>query len=283
MKKKINTLKKLLIIFIFILIIAIVSSIVITLIYSVMNNSHYKENTVGYISYDNNPKLGYTIYIEENNEYVPYLVLSNDYKGNTLFLRKYVLDEPKPYRLVYNDLNDGGRFSAYYENNFIDNFLSNEFINSLSSKTREVITESEITITAKQSLGVFGKETTTIKRKIFLLSFSELNGRSRTLLKEANPLTYFKSDNKNRIAYDSKGEACNWWLRTPGTGANVTVCAVAPDGTVGPGGTIKPKSNGNGMEPIECWVRPAFCIPSNIGIKKIYNKKMNEEIYVLDI
>lgn len=40
--------------------------------------------TIHDIAYDVNEKWGYTVYLEENGEYVPYLVLSGDYGGNVL-------------------------------------------------------------------------------------------------------------------------------------------------------------------------------------------------------
>ena len=45
------------------------------------------------ISFENNPHLGYTVYVMENGRYIPYLVLTHDYNGYTLLLRKHLLDE----------------------------------------------------------------------------------------------------------------------------------------------------------------------------------------------
>lgn len=38
------------------------------------------------IAYDVNESYGYTVYLKENDEYVPYLVLTNNYNGNCLLL-----------------------------------------------------------------------------------------------------------------------------------------------------------------------------------------------------
>ena len=45
------------------------------------------------IAYDVNPSGEYTVYLEENGIYKPYLVLTNNYNGNCLLLRKHVLNE----------------------------------------------------------------------------------------------------------------------------------------------------------------------------------------------
>ena len=39
------------------------------------------------------------VYLQESGSYVPYLVLTQDYGGNCLLLREYLLDEPR----IYNE------------------------------------------------------------------------------------------------------------------------------------------------------------------------------------
>lgn len=38
------------------------------------------------------------VYLKENNEYIPYLVLTADYNGNALLLRKNLLPDLMPYK-----------------------------------------------------------------------------------------------------------------------------------------------------------------------------------------
>ena len=81
--------------------------------------------TIKNIAYDVNKKLGYTIYLRENEQYVPYLVLTNDYGGNVLLLRKHLLDETETY-------NGQTATPSYYEDSEIDKFLNNVFSETLS-------------------------------------------------------------------------------------------------------------------------------------------------------
>ncbi len=54
--------------------------------------------TISDIAYDRIFRSDYTVYIKENDEYAPYLVLTNNYNGNTLLLRQYLLDETRAYK-----------------------------------------------------------------------------------------------------------------------------------------------------------------------------------------
>ena len=81
-------------------------------------------NTIADLAYGNNT-VPNRIYIVENEQYVPYLVLTDDYNGNCLLLREYLLDEP----MQYNDPNI--YYSGYYENSTIDQYLNNDFLKIL--------------------------------------------------------------------------------------------------------------------------------------------------------
>ena len=63
-----------------------------------------KDLTLGDIAYNANRKFGYTVYIEEDTDLVPYLVLTNNYNDSCLLLRKYLLDKPMRY-------NPNGRYA----------------------------------------------------------------------------------------------------------------------------------------------------------------------------
>jgi len=209
------------------------------------------------------------VYIEENSELAAYLVLTSDYNGNCLLLRERLLDSPMRF-------NPAGWYAAYYENSEIDLFLNGAFYESLSKTVADIITNSAIQITDKDSLGIGGKNITSINRKVFLLSYSEVNeSGSRTNLKEGIPLGYF-SDKASRIAYYDSGEAGSWWLRTPNTADTDVVCGVNVDGAVGVGGI-----GGTGEIEGEYvnGVRPAFCLPRDtiLEIESLNGK----DIYVI--
>lgn len=66
-------------------------------------------------------KTDYCVYIKESSVYTPFFVLSNNYNGNTLLLRKDILEIP----FKMND------YSSFYENSAIDEYLNTEYISHL--------------------------------------------------------------------------------------------------------------------------------------------------------
>lgn len=73
------------------------------------------------LAYDEADSINY-IYIMENGKYTPFLVLTDDYNGSTLLLRKEVLDENRRFN----------NYSAYYANSEIDLYLNEEYLKSLT-------------------------------------------------------------------------------------------------------------------------------------------------------
>lgn len=218
------------------------------------------------IAYDVEPSFGYRVYLVENEEYVPYLVLTNQYNGLCLLLREYLMEEV----MIYDQ---GRDCSAYYENSGIDCYLNESFYGLFSSSTAELIQETDIVITAEESLGYGGDVVTTIQRRVFLLSYAELNHTLfRTMLKEGDQLSYFSNADR-RIAYHENGRPGSWWIRTASTAGNALACGVNPTGSVGCGGiyTIAGLSY-NG-------VRPAFCLPCDTPIE--VTSINGEECYIL--
>ena len=113
----------------------------------------------------NNIRFGYTrtnstnlIYIKEENQYVPYMVLSDNYYGNTLLVRRDVIDEQRR-------LND---YSSYYKDSEMDRFLNDEYLKRLP-EIEPYIVSSNIVITRDDALGLSKTETETISRRFFLL------------------------------------------------------------------------------------------------------------------
>lgn len=223
-----------------------------------------KEVTLQDIAYNRTKNSSYRIGIEENGKIVPYLILTDDYNGDCLLLREYLLDEPRKYNIAKKN-------SGYYEDSEIDKYLNEEFINRFTSKLRNTILNSTIVITDINSLDGGGKDTISINRKVFLLSFTEMNRNSgsRTNLKEGEPLEYFAKES-NRIAYYENGQVGSWWLRTANSGYADAVCSVIADGSIDVGGINGPEGEYlNG-------VRPAFCLKRETKISK-----GNGELYVL--
>ena len=223
--------------------------------------------TINDIAYDVNEKLGYTIYLSENESLIPYLVLSNDYDGHVLLVRKHLLDEMKPF-------NSQSPVPSYYGDSQIDSFLNDVFINSLAVSTKEIIVDSNVIITDIESIGGVGTDTHNIPRKIFLLSYTEA-AQEESLVNavEGTPLKYFKDDIDAVRATTSIGEYKSWWLRTPNTAYFNTVYGISTDGYVGVcsvGGTEGTYDNG---------VRPAFCLPKDTVIHQ--GNVNGEVVYML--
>ena len=182
-----------------------------------------------------------TVYLPENGKYVPFLVLSADYGGKALLLRRDVLPEFRP----FND------YSAVYADSAVDRYLNGEYATRLDA-IADLIQASEIVVTDADALGVSGTAVGTLTRKIFLLSCAETGFTSLVNAgKEGSALVYFNAP-ENRTAYRENGPAVSWWLRTPDTYYLSAAYAVGPDGTLGSGNAY----NENG-------VRPALCVPAD--------------------
>lgn len=208
---------------------------------------------------------GCTIQLHEQNGFVPYLVLTDDYSDNgcCLLLRCSPLEEER-------EFNENGRSSGYYANSAIDRFLSDCFGDTLSDCLQDHLLPIAIEITSKESLWGNDGQTESIERRIFLLSVYEVSGHSSsTQLKEGKPLAFFESDER-RAACSEAGKACSWWLRTPNIWYDNLVYAVNPEGIVDVGGVS------HSGKPSECGVRPAFCLASELEIVSI-----NGQFYLL--
>jgi hypothetical protein len=237
--------------------------------------------TLNDIAHDVDDRLGYTVYIPENGEYIPYLVLTNNYNedGNCLLLRKHVLDEGMVFNIVDSSTFDiDGYISGYYENSHIDKFLNGEFLGTLSEIDDKII-DSEILITHIDSILVNGKETLVITRKVFLLSYTEVVGWEQLNAVEGFHIPYFKQVNRSliftrsdeeamalRVATNSSGEPMSWWLRTPFTTDAHLVYGVSLNGgsaVLNIGGT---EVTAFGQDMYKFSVRPAFCLPRDTPI-----------------
>lgn len=213
----------------------------------------YCEDVVGKIAYEEDN----IVYIEEVDGYHPYIVLTDQYDGKTLLLRKNILSE----RRRMNS------YSAYYEGCEMDSFLNGDFFECLPEDTRSLIKNTKIQILAEECLQRVDTKVIEIERKVFLLSYRELafddNGITGL---EGEPLDFFQAP-KNRLAIgDLDGKETSWWLRSANSCYASCVCAISYDGSVG--STNSFDFNG---------VRPAFCVDSMLPIKEsiIDGKRVN--------
>ena len=208
-------------------------------------DSNKEPTIISDIAYDVNSKSDNIIYVNENGIYTPFIVLTDNYNGNTLLLREELLREPM-------QIND---YYSYYEYSTIDNYLNNEYLDSLK-ESDDLILESNIEIASEESTISPVEETISITRKVFLLSCTELNYKKTTFCAEGKPLKYFENY-ENRIAYRN-GERKSWWTRTAERGYKCCTIGIGPENSMGFGNS----SSQNG-------IRPAFCVsPSTEIIKR---------------
>ena len=223
------------------------------------------------IAYKKNKSYENAVYIKENGVFKPYIVLTSDYNGNVLLLRKFLLDETMPFNENESHMWAGYENGGYYENSSIDKYLNNNFIQVFDDWLQQRMPDSEITITAENSLGVTGEDTLTISRKIFLLSLFELDaGKSQSSVAEGKALKYFTDDYLRRVACFSNGEKNPYWTRTPETWETYTVFTVGENGI------------GSASADILSGVRPAFCLDANTAIHLNADIINNKNVYVID-
>ena len=86
------------------------------------------------------------VYIEESGGFEPYIVLTADYGGNALLLRKFLLPDKMPFN--ENESHGWGfsDFGGYYEDSTIDKYLNTFFYDTLSQTTKDAIVESNVVI-----------------------------------------------------------------------------------------------------------------------------------------
>lgn len=191
-----------------------------------------EKNTVGDIAYNVTQKGDHKVYLQEGSEYVPYLVLTNNYNNENvcLLLREHVLENSLSY-------NHRTKSAIYYKDSEIDKFLSEDFYVSFSEKDKSLMINCSVPITIQRENSKISQENsiesikiTTIRRKIFLLSYAELNGNSYNAIPmEGHALEYFDNPQK-KIATNSENNKMSWWLRTPNFVDKNCVSIVTQDG-----------------------------------------------------
>lgn len=138
------------------------------------------------LAYGNPGRRDNIIYIQENGEYVPYLVFAVDhYGGNLLIVRQNLTEET----VIYEDTNIFGAEGSYYPDSNVDKYLNETFITKFTSALQEAIPTSNVEIAALGEVnaknpfsgGRYTRGIEVIQRKIFLLSAVEVgidSGRS---------------------------------------------------------------------------------------------------------
>lgn len=238
---------------------------------SVLSGCGRNLETAEDLTYRSGKDTNHTIYIEEDGRYEPYLVLTSDYGGQTLLLRKYLLSDTMPYNENESNLWAADDYGAYYETSSIDDYLNRVFFDSLGQSVKDVMVTSNIMITAKESLGRTGEIATTINRKVFLLSLMEVTGKERsTSVEEGTALKYFEGDYDRKVAETIDGVKYAYWVRTPETWETYTVY------------TIGPRGLGMGSAAISCGIRPAFCIEKTARIVQRDDIVEEGPVYVLE-
>lgn len=214
-----------------------------------------KPSQISHISYGKTKEC--IIYLKENSEYVPYIVLTDDYQNNTLLLRKELIFEAMQF-----DDNSG-----YYPDSNIDNFLNHAFINRFSEEVKNAVTTVNIEVASKDSLGNCGDTMKNIYRKVFLLSCAETGLSNNSMLHEKGKTLKYFLDPNNRIAC-KQSKPSSWWLRSSYSWYTNAAWGINPEGDFGAGDV----SAKNG-------VRPAMCILSKTKIEKHDDKG----VYILSI
>ena len=231
--------------------------------------SMYREDDkLGHLAFDEYQNEENLIYIEEKDGYQPYIVLTNNYsenEGQTLLLRKYLLED-------FRRMNE---YYAEYEDCEMDAYLNKDFKDTLSTKMQEKLNNTEIIVTEQTWQGApdNGKNYT-IDREIFLISLSEVDFILEGVTPiEGKVLEFFK-DHENRSAFiedDDRG-AHSWWLRSNHLYTESTFCFVFGGDDVGTNSTNAYDSNA---------VRPAFCLPTESEITTSNEIIDGESVYVL--
>lgn len=213
------------------------------------------------------------VYISEQGEYVPYMVLSDDYDGKVLLLRKNVLPELMPFK-EHSDLWGHYEYGSYYEQSTLDTYLNQEFLDKFSEPVRGYIADTTIEVTDLTAYDQWNFATHTIERKIFLLSSVEmgvegLDGYTTTA--EGKALKYFTNKEMAvRRAYDSEGNACPYWTRTPELWESCTVVVIGINQV------------GNTTADLIGGVRPAFCMEPNTAVHRSDKVKEGESVYIVE-
>ena len=210
------------------------------------------------IAYDSKNGTNCRVYIKEkenDTKYTPFLVLTSNYNDTCLLIREHLLDDLQEY-------NKSSEYGAYYKDSEIDKYLNEKYFSTLSKRLQEVIITTDLEIATKNAIDTHKKETEIIKRKVFLLSATEVNSSLTSMtVKEGKELLYFKNID-NRIRTYENGETDTWLSRSSALCGSNSIITIIYNGGEG-------VAELNGVDgPITLSVFPAFCIDKNTPIVK---------------
>ena len=217
------------------------------------------------IAYDNRSNYSNTVYIQEEESFEPYIVISKNYNNGVLLLREYLLDD----EICFSAEKSYGSCGGYYPISNVDNYLTSVFLQKLPPELRQQVLETSIKVASLDSVSTGGRGVESVKRRVFLLSAKELGIKSFVASKEGNRLSYF-NDSANWIAVNSSGDARNYWLRSAFLGDDIQAWVIACDGKYGGSRVSAPLA-----------LRPAFCLSSDTKIERKEGVVGNEAVYVL--
>jgi len=230
--------------------------------------------TIAHIAYDRNRSIDNRVFIEENGNFVPYIVLTANYGGsrNVLLLREHLLDNPMPINpSPHGQFLWGWQdFGAYYPNSYMDNFLNMEFMDTLGELVIAAMVPSSIEVTDMDSMNIGGGTSEYITRYVFLLSLREFGVHGFiTTVPEGETLRFFRNDHTRRFAYFSNGMVSPYWTRTPDTLITAFVY------------TIGPNAISSGTADILNGVRPAFALDRSTAITTSTDIISGKTVFVL--
>lgn len=199
----------------------------------------------------------YTVMIKEDNDYVPYYVLTDNYNGtgNCLLLRKNLIEDNIPFC-------NEEHYSVYYNGCYVNYYLNNEYEKHFDSNFLGHIKYTDVIITGSEGVTAADHVLDTVKSKFFILSKKEVTGASSSIsMAEGEQLDYFKElENIPACKISNQSQSESWWLRTVCLSDESVINAVGDNGAVGIVGMYGP--NGPYLKSI----RPAFCMDSDTKI-----------------
>lgn len=213
------------------------------------------------------------VYIAEQGEYAPYLVLSGNYDGKVLLLREQVLPELMPFK-KHSNLWGHYEYGSYYEQSSLDAYLNQEFLDRFAKPVKGYIADTIIEVTDLKAYDEWNYTTHTIERKAFLLSSVEmgvegLDGYTTTT--EGEAIDYFiNKEIAEKRAYDSEGNEIPYWTRTPELWESCTVVVI---GTKVVGAATADQGLG---------VRPAFCMSPDTVVYQSDKIIEGESVYIVE-
>ena len=266
-------------------------------------------NKISELAYDKEKHEIGRIYLLENNEYIPYLVVDKDYQGNVLLIRENVRDEEVPFYGKMKDVSVHWH-EVYYGNSFIDYYLNHRFLEDFTKNMQGKIQNVDIEVYNSRDKNfnedsVFDPTTSVIQRKVFLLSQKEVTGSGYRKTGEGERIDFFAGKHLGTLEAGSMREAADkndismpWMLRTADLTADASLiyiqgnrddfghlypCGkVMENNVVGQGGFLGATGVGGfSYTDNQLILRPAFTVRPTEKVIRVDNKK-GEKIFALE-